>query len=494
MASSPGPGEPLATRAAASVGWLTVQSWVVKVGGFVTVTILARLLTPTDFGLVAIAMTIVPIIYLIADLGFGTYLLQAPEVDRKMASTAFWYSTVSATVLAGLLAVMAPLLEDLFNVPGVAPVIVAMGPAIICVGLSAVPIAMLRRGMRFRALALQSLVAALLAQVVAIGLALAGAGVWALVAQLFVGQLITLVAAWVASRWRPALAFEWRIFRTMTVFGSNVVGVNAIALGRTWGENAIITNTLGVAPLGQLSIAQRLVQTSQDVAGAAISSVSTVVFAQVRDDPARLRNGYARALGMAYVLITPVLVAMAVVAPALVPLLFGAQWTPSIGATQALSIAAIFTLGAVLDHGLFYGLGRPGAWLIYALVVDVVTVATTAVVAQWGITAIGVGFLCVAAVATLARWVLVAWVLDSNLWLVSKNVLAALLSATISGGAGWLVFQSLASIPSLIAIAIASAVVLFVHLAVAWLILRRPLRELLSFVSSRISRRRRSHG
>ena len=113
------PDAPLGSRAASSVAWLTGQTWAVKVGGFVTVVILARLLTPTDFGLVAVAMTVVPVVYLLADLGFGTYLMQAGELSTRAVSTAFWYALASGAALAGALAASAPLLERLFGVPGV---------------------------------------------------------------------------------------------------------------------------------------------------------------------------------------------------------------------------------------------------------------------------------------------------------------------------------------------------------------------------------------
>lgn len=368
---------PLGSRAASSVAWLTGQTWVVKVGGFVTIVILARVLTPTDFGLVAVAMTVVPVVYLLSDLGFGTYLMQASAAGATVVSTAFWYSALSGLLLAGGLVATAPLLELIFGVPGVAAVIAAMSPAVVFASLAAVPIALLRRALRFRALALQAAVAAVAAQIVAILLALAGAGVWALVAQVCVAQAVTALAAWIAAAWHPSWRFSPHDFRTMFTFGTKVVGVNVIAMARQWAENAIITNVLGAAALGQLSIAQRLVQTGQEVAGAAIAPVSTVVFSRVRDDRPRLERGYDRALGLSMLVITPAMTGILVTAPLLVPLLFGPQWTAAIPVAQALAVAAVFTISATLDHGLWYGLGKPGAWLAYATAIDALTVTTS---------------------------------------------------------------------------------------------------------------------
>lgn len=479
----------LGSHAAGSVAWLTAQTWIVKAGGFVTVVILARLLTPKDFGLVAVAMTIVPLVYLLAELGFGTYLVQAKEAGRTAIGTAFWYAVTAGVLLTGGLIACAPLLERLFGVPGVTGVIVGISPAVIFVSLAAVPIALLRRQMRFRALAIQSAVAAVAAQIVAILLALSGVGVWALVAQVVVTQVITWIAAWIAMRWRPPLVFDWQEFRTMFAFGANVVGINGIATARQWAESLIITNVLGANALGQLSIAQRLILTSQEVAGAAIAPVSTVVFAQVRDDPERLRRGYDRALALAYYVITPAMTAILVTAPALVPFLFGDQWTASVVPTQWLSVAALFTMAAALDHGFFYGLGRPGRWLVYGLAIDILTVAVTFLTASRGLDSVTAGFAGVAAFAAAVRWVMVSRMLSTSIWAVARRGVAALCLMIVCGGLGWGVFNLTASWPDLLRIIVAGLVVLVSHLALARVLLARGAKDFSAELGKRLRRR-----
>jgi O-antigen/teichoic acid export membrane protein len=132
------------------------------------------------------------------------------------------------------------------------------------------------------------------------------------------------------------------------------------------------------------------------------------VFARVRDSADRLRTTYLKALGVAYAAVSPVMILIVVTAPELIPLIFGAQWSASVQPAQALAVAGIITLGAMLDHGLLYGLGRPGTWFSYAVVVDGVTVATTAITVRWGLTGVAVGFVVVAMLATVARWLLVS--------------------------------------------------------------------------------------
>jgi O-antigen/teichoic acid export membrane protein len=181
-----------------------------------------------------------------------------------------------------------------------------------------------------------------------------------------------------------------------------------VATLRIWAEGWIVTVALGPAALGLLNIGQRLVLVAQELVAASMVPVSTVVFARVRDAEDRLRTTYLKALGVAYAVVSPVMILIVVTAPELIPLLFGDQWTGAVRPAQALAVAGIITLGAMLDHGLFYGLGRPGTWLSYAVVVDGATVATTAFAVRWGLTGVAVGFVVVALLATVARWLLVS--------------------------------------------------------------------------------------
>jgi O-antigen/teichoic acid export membrane protein len=132
------------------------------------------------------------------------------------------------------------------------------------------------------------------------------------------------------------------------------------------------------------------------------------VLAKERDTPERLRQAYRRASALTYGAVTPLLASVAVGAPVVIPLLFGPRWEESVPVTRGLAVAGILTIGAFLDHGLFYALGRPGRWFVYATITDAVTVGATAVAVSAGLTAVAWAFVGVAVVATVARWVLVS--------------------------------------------------------------------------------------
>jgi O-antigen/teichoic acid export membrane protein len=472
------PGAGLGRAAASGALWLTAQKWLIRLSGLVTVAILARLVTPQEFGVVAAASAVVPFILLLSDLGLSTYLVQVKTTDQRMLSTGFWFSLGAAIVLGGVLLGAVPLLTAMIGVPDAAPVLRVLICCVPLVVVASVPTALLRRQMQFRRLAVQGAVAAVFAQVVAIGFALAGTGAWALVAQAISSILIMTPLAWIAARWRPSFLFSRADFVTMARFGYKVVAVELVAVLRNWAETAIVAMSLGTSALGFLSIAQRLVQVAQDLGGSAVAPVSVVVLSKVRDSPERLRNAYQRASRLTYGAVTPILTFVAVGAPVLVPLLFGPQWEGSITVTRGLAIAGILTLGAFLDHGLFYALGRAGTWFVYATLTDLVTVGATALAVAHGLTAVAWAFVGVAVVATAVRWGLVGRQLGIQVRELAGSFGAVAACVVASAGAG-LLTMALVDGPLLLRAAATGIVILATHLTLMRLTMASTMRDAL---------------
>ena len=472
----------VSAQTAAGVLWLTVQKWVVRLSGFVTIAILTRFLSPEDFGTVAAATAVLPFFYLLADLGFTAYIVQADSTGRRLLSTGFWFSALAGLLLCAAMVGIAPLVGVVFRADEVVPVLQVLALAVVLTAVSSVPTALLRRAMRFRALAIQGTIAAIAAQVVAITMVVTGFGVWALVGQALTALLVTSVLAWIAAAWHPSFAFSRADFSTMVRFGSQVLGVEFVAMCRALAETAIISATLGMTGLGYLNIAQRIVQIVQDLTGAALLPVSTVAFSRIRDGAERLRAAYVRALRMTYAIMSPPLIVVALAAPLIIPIVFGDGWAESGRVAQILALAGIMVVGATLDHGLFYGLGQPGRWFVYALIIDVCTVATTAIMVRWGLDAIAWGFLVVAGLATTSRWCLVAKLLRASPRTLSGpfGFLAAAVCA--AGLAGWAVLMLTADLPPLVRIILIGVAVLFVHLVVVRLLARQVIAELSGYL------------
>ncbi|MCB0910094.1 MAG: lipopolysaccharide biosynthesis protein [Propionibacteriaceae bacterium] len=461
---------------------MTAQKWVSRAGGLITITILTRLLNPEDFGLVAIAWTIVTLTYVLSDMGLATYIIQADNVDRNNLSTAFWVSLIVGISLGGIIFALAPFLADALSTPAATPILQAMAGLILVIAASSVPLALLRRRMAFRRLAAQEVTGALIAQVVAIAAALGGLGVWALVLQLMVGQVITSSLMWVSARWRPTLNFSGNDFSTMIRFGMQVVGNGLVGVFRGWAETGIIVAGLGIRELGYFNIAQRLVQTASDLSGSALFPVSTVAFARSNSSLDRLRAAHAKATSVSQAVVTPLMIYIAVSASLLVPFLFGPEWTPSAQVAIPLAIAATLAFGVNVDHGLHNGVGRPGRWLGFALSIFGVSATLMLIAVPHGMLAVALAFTGTAIVEMIGRWFMVARLLDQTVWRTALPFLGVLPAATISAAAGVGVMALLSGTNTVVTLTVTGLVVLGVHAALIRVVTPHVWEDLLSLL------------
>lgn len=445
----------VADKATQGVLWLTAQKWVVRLGGLVTMAILTRYLRPEEFGIMAAATAIVPLIYLLSDMGFTTYIVQADEADQVTLSSGFWFSVSAGAVLCIALLLAAPALGLLFGLPEVVPIIRWLTLSVGFVSLGSVPTAILRRRMAFKALAMQSVVGALVAQAAALVLVFMGAGIWALVAQYVISQAVSCILVWRAARWLPTSTLSRSRIALMARFGIKVVGVEFVAVGRSWGETALIANFAGAAALGYYSIAQRLVQVMQDLSVAALVPVTTVAIARLRNDAGRLRSFYLTALHTTYAGVSPLMALAAVGGAVIIPVVFGSGWEPSVIPFQILAVAGIFSLGAALDHGVLYGVGRPGLWFTYSVVTDAVTLATTVVLVRFGLSAIALGFVAVAVLATMGRWLLLRRIIGVPARTIARPLLITSLTVLPAAAVGTGIMMLTADYPRLIALGVA---------------------------------------
>ena len=219
-----------------------------------------------------------------------------------------------------------------------------------------------------------------------------------------------------------------------------------------------------MAALGYLNIAQRLVLIVQELTGGAFIPVTTVAFAKIRDSLTRVTGAYLRALRVMYAALSLPLIMVAVAAPLVIPIVFGDRWALSSQLAQVLALAGTLTVGASLDHGLYYGMGRPGVWFAYAVIVDAMTVGGTALSVQWGLLPVAWTFLAVALLATIARWFLVARLLGTRVQIVGRPSIFLCLTAALTGGAGWGTMTLTADLPPIAALILIGCVMVTVHL------------------------------
>ena len=381
-------------RGAAITGmrWSALQSVGSRVLSTVVFVVLARLLPTDAFGLVALASVFVALLTILVNQGFGDALVQRRTLDDEHLDTAFWAGLGLGAVLAAVLCAAAGPLAAVFDEPGLAPVLRALSVTFVLAGAASAPEALLRRDLRFRVLALRTLWANVAGSLIGLGLALAGAGVWALVGQAIGVAAVSSVVLWSAVRWRPGLRVRRAALRDLAGFSLSMLGIQLMTFASRRGDDLLIGLVLGTTALGYYTIAYRLLLLMSDVLVGTVQDVAFPTFARLRLSLPRLRQAHRTATRMCAVVAVPAFVGTASVAPEVLHTFFGPRWGPSAPVMVFLSVVGAQQALQYFNGTVMMALGRPGAVLRLVGVNTAVNLLFFAVVVHWGIEAVAASF------------------------------------------------------------------------------------------------------
>ncbi|HXJ02593.1 MAG TPA: oligosaccharide flippase family protein, partial [Micropepsaceae bacterium] len=268
----------------------------------------------------------------------------------------------------------------------------ALAPLLLLSALQAVPVALFKRALDFRALAASSTSGTLLGGVVGVALAYAGFGPWSLVANLLVQNSVVTLAIWRQSAFRPRLVFSWRHLRELWSYGQYTFLVRIAAFASNQSPRLLIGYLFGPAALGAFSLGLRVVEILYQLVCLPAVNVAVSVIAKIRDDPKKLTRTVLTATQLAAMISAPIFVGLALIAPLIVPLGFGAKWTASIPIIQILCVYGIVGSCALIWGAIIAGLGRPDVTLATTTTSAVVSVSVLLLAAPWGLAAASMAF------------------------------------------------------------------------------------------------------
>jgi lipopolysaccharide exporter len=347
--------------AAAGAGWQSVSYVGGKLLVLVSTAILARLLTPSDFGLVALALVFVTYAEVIADLGVAQALIYLPK-KRSYADAAVVLSAAWSVTLVLVALVSAPAVASFFGRPDVTPIFRVLALSLLLNGIGQVPDALLRRDLRFRTQIAGNLARAAAQGIASVAFAVAGLGPWAIVLGQVVGEAAWAGTLWALVDYRPRRGFhrlERSDVKELVGYGAPAAG-NALVLSLVFNiDYLIVGRRLGARALGYYTLAFRIPQMLIIQVFYILSTVTFPLFARVRDDAARLRSGYLVAVKLQSVYGVIAGVTLWVTAADLVPLVFGERWEPSVVPLRALALYATFRSLGIGGVDLLKAVGRP---------------------------------------------------------------------------------------------------------------------------------------
>ncbi len=375
-------------KAIQGVVWSVIQQWGSQAGSLLVFFVLARLLTPADFGLVAMANVFMALMQTFLEQGFAQALIQRQELEPAHKDTAFWISVVTGVLLLGLTLVGAGFAATLFGQPQLTPILQCLSLIFVVNSLGGTQQALLERAFNFRAIALRWLLSITLGGIVGISLALAGWGVWSLVGQQLAQEIVGVTILWVSSPWRPGWRFSTRHFHDLFRFGINVLAFNLLSFINTRADDLLIGFFLGPVALGYYSIAYRVLGVMTNLLINSSSQVALPSFSRLQTEPEQLRKAFYLATQLTSLIAFPAFLGVAVLAPDLVILLFGPQWLAVIPVMQVLSLIGIVRSVTWFKGAMFMALGKPSWRLWLGLLNAGLNLVGFMIAVRWGILAV----------------------------------------------------------------------------------------------------------
>lgn len=397
MNHSPEPGgdngRRMDTAAVRGAFWLAGDQFGSRVIDLAFAVILARLLLPEHFGLLAMAATSTAFFRLFANLGLGAAIVQRREVDEEYLSTAFWANLAAGVVLFLVVAVSGEVLGLVLREPRVGTVVLVLSLRFLIASGSATQVAMISRRLDYRALALRSIGSTAIGGVAGVALAYAGMGVWSLVGQELGSTIAGTVLLYRATGWRPRRQFSWAKFKDLWSFGGPVLLSRLFSYLVRNSDNILVGRYLGASALGFYAFGFSIFAAPLNDFSSIVHRVMFSALSRLQEDERRFKRGFLLATRYTTMILMPIMTGLAVVAPLLVVVVFGPRWAPSGPVVSLLALAGFVVMMTALGPSGLQASGRPELQLKHSVLAVIVYVPAFALGLRWGIIGVAAGYL-----------------------------------------------------------------------------------------------------
>ena len=398
--------------AATSMLWSAVQKYIILGVSFVSSIILARLLTPYDYGCIGMLEIFITIATIMIDGGFGAALLQKKRPTEEDYSTIFYWNMFISTIMYAALFFFAPLIAKFYKIPLLSAVLRVQGLVLFINALKMIQSNQLRKQFRFKEMAIVVVLSSIISLLITIVLAFQGYGVWALVAQHLLIALLPMMAFWIITKWKPMLLFSLRSFKELFSFGGFMFLTDIINTLSDNLQGLLIGRFYNPAAMGYYAKAK----TTEGLASGGISQVVSTVtyqlYAEVQDDLPMLVNFLKRiTTSIAYVTF-PLILSLIILAKPLFIILYSDRWLPSVPYYKILALASFAICLQAVNLQAIAAIGKSKTmfnWTLVKKIVGIILIVSGLVF--YGITGLLIGM------------VLNAWfTFFINSWLVDKHI------------------------------------------------------------------------
>lgn len=369
------------------VFWSLIERFGTQGVQFLVMLVMARLLSPNDYGVVGLLVVFVSIAQAFVDGGFSQALIRKKDRTEIDNSTVFYFNIVVSVVIYLIFYLFAPYVSVFYNMPTLTPFMRVICLSIIINAFGVVQRALFNANIDFKAQAKASLIAIVISGAIGILLALRGFGPWALVWQQLSNLLVNTLFLWVYSEWRPLLAYSWKSFNELFSFGSKLLATSLLNAIYNNIQTIVIGKLYSAKSLGLYSRAAHFADLPSQQFTSVFMRVTFPVLCKVQDDLERLTSVYRRMLRVSAYIVFPLLIGMAAVAHPLIRVFIGEQWIECAYMLQIICFAEMWYPIHAINLDILQVSGRSDLFLKIEIYKKIVSLALLAISAPFGIIA-----------------------------------------------------------------------------------------------------------
>lgn len=374
-------------------GVVTIMSHGLKFAlSIVATAVLARLLTPHDYGLIGMVVVFTGFVAMFKDLGLSLATVQRPEISDAQISTLFWVNVTISVAITALMILLAPLIGWFYGEPRLAMITMVTATGFLIGGLAVQHEALLKRQMRFFALSVIALTSMTIGYIVGIILAWRGASYWSLVFSQLALLASNTLGVWFVCRWRPGRPRRNTGVRSMLSFGGNVTGYALINYISKNTDSLIVGRMFGPQLLGLYTKAVQLLSLPTDQINDPLSTVSIPALSRLADSPDRYRQAYLRIMEKVIMVTMPTVILMLATSDWLVLIVLGPQWSESAKILLFMAVAGLFQPVAATGGWLLVSQGRVRDMLRWSLINAPISILSIVAGVPWGVVGVAASF------------------------------------------------------------------------------------------------------
>ena len=378
----------LKQKAVSATIWSAIDTLARQGVSFGITLILARLLTPTDYGTVGLLAIFLGVAAVFISSGFSSALIQRQEISEVDLSSVFFFNIAIALLCTLLLCAAAPLIASFYNMPVLTPLTRLMAASLFIGAFGSIQSTLLTKSLNFRRQCIISLASVVVSGSIAVVMALYNYGVWSLAISAMASTCVSTLLLWLFSSWRPRLLFSVTAVRSLFRFGSFLLISGLLDTLFTRMNTLVIGKFYSPQDLGYYSRADGTQQLPAGLLATTISRVAFPIFAAAHNDKELLRAGLKKAITMVMMINIPIMIGMAVTARLLVLVLFGWQWLPCVQYLQILCLGGIFWPLHVLNLNVLTAQGHSNLFFRLEVIKKVIGIVTLGSACFFGIKAI----------------------------------------------------------------------------------------------------------